>query len=53
MVFEVGGAHVELDVGGRQPGARAREGTTSATVELSLPDLRSSHSASGFGLSAP
>ncbi len=26
VVFVVGGAHVELDVGGRQPAARAREG---------------------------
>ena len=38
VVFEVGGAHVELDVGARAGPARVRvKAHTSATVELSLP----------------
>ena len=41
-----------MSAAGSPPRVRVKA-TTSATVELSLPDLRSSHSASGFGLSAP
>ena len=41
-----------MSAAGSPPRVRVNA-TTSATVELSLPDRRSSHSASGFGLSAP
>ena len=41
-----------MSAAGSPPRVRVNA-TTSATVELSLPERRSSHSASGFGLSAP
>ena len=41
-----------MSAAGSPPRVRVKA-TTSATVELSLPERRSSHSASGFGLSAP
>ena len=53
VVLVVGGADVELDVGRRKPGRVRTKATTSATVEVSGPLRRSSHSAIGLGLSAP
>jgi hypothetical protein len=41
-----------MSAAGRPPRERVKA-TTSATVELSLPERRSSHSASALGLSAP
>ncbi len=41
-----------MSAAGSPPRVRVKA-TTSATVELSLPERRSSHSASGLGLSAP